>query len=242
MTTEGLGRTKGTRQRLHGSVAREIGVGILSGRYPPKHGFPGEIEFSEQLQISRTALREAMRILSAKGLVESRPKAGTHVTPKSRWNLLDPDVLAWQFEAEPSKKFLHDLFELRMMVEPSAAELAAQRCTDAQIAQMKQALDEMARHGLATEAGRAADRRFHTLIIEAANNEPLMALSSFVSASISWTTIFKQRRRMLPRDPLPEHRRLYETIANRNPSAARDAMTVLINLALNDTEVSLEDD
>src|SRR3546814_15871281 len=95
--------------------------------------FPGEIEYAEQIGISRSALREAFRTLSAKGLVDNRPKAGTRVSPRRQWSLLDPDLLAWQFEAEPSLKFLHDLFELRMIVEPSAAELAAERRTEDQV-------------------------------------------------------------------------------------------------------------
>src|SRR3546814_8055141 len=107
--------------------------------------FPGEIEYAEQIGISRSALREAFRTLSAKGLVDSRPKAGTRVSPRRQWSLLDPDLLAWQFEAEPSLKFLHDLFELRMIVEPSAAELAAERRTEDQVQAMRSALDAMAR-------------------------------------------------------------------------------------------------
>src|SRR3546814_19684944 len=122
--------------------------------------FPGEIEYAEQIGISRSALREAFRTLSAKGLVDSRPKAGTRVSPRRQWSLLDPDLLAWQFEAEPSLKFLHDLFELRMIVEPSAAELAAERRTEDQVQAMRSALDAMARPGLATDAGRPAHQEF----------------------------------------------------------------------------------
>src|SRR3546814_16868262 len=95
--------------------------------------FPGEIEYAEQIGISRSALREAFRTLSAKGLVDSRPKPGTRVSPRRPWSLLDPDLLAWQFEAEPSLKFLPDLFELRMIVEPSAADLTDERRDEHQV-------------------------------------------------------------------------------------------------------------
>ena len=91
-------------------------MAILSGVYPPGHTFLGEIEQAEQLAISRTAYREAVRILAAKGLVDSRPKAGTRVNPRAMWNILDPDVLAWMFEGEPSEEFIRDLFELRVDV------------------------------------------------------------------------------------------------------------------------------
>ena len=89
--------------RLHGSIARDLGVQIVSGHYEPGHVLDGEIEASERLEVSRTAYREAMRILAAKGLVESRPKVGTRVSPQARWHLLDPDVLSWIFAGEPDE-------------------------------------------------------------------------------------------------------------------------------------------
>ncbi len=226
-------------RRIHGSVARDLGVAILAGRYAPGDVLPGEIEFSEQLKVSRTAYREAIRILSAKGLVESRPRTGTRVCQRSRWNLLDPDILAWAFESEPSEAFIRDLFELRMIVEPAAAALAAERRSGLDIARMGHALEEMGRHGLITETGRAADQAFHTAILEAARNGPLIALSSSIAAAVTWTTIFKHRRQGLPRDPMPDHRALYEAIVAADPEAARRTMTDLVRLALADTEMAL---
>lgn len=226
-------------RRIHGSVARDLGVAILAGRYAPGDVLPGEIEFSEQLKVSRTAYREAIRILSAKGLVESRPRTGTRVCQRSRWNLLDPDILAWAFESEPSEAFIRDLFELRMIVEPAAAALAAERRSGLDIARMGHALEEMGRHGLTTETGRAADQAFHTAILEAARNGPLIALSSSIAAAVTWTTIFKHRRQGLPRDPMPDHRALYEAIVAADPEAARRTMTDLVRLALADTEMAL---
>jgi DNA-binding FadR family transcriptional regulator len=98
----------------------------------------------------------------------------------------------------------------------------------------------MGRHGLATEAGRAADQAFHNTILEAARNGPLLALSSSIAAAVTWTTIFKHRRRGIPRDPMADHRALYETILAGDPEAARAAMTDLVRLALADTELSLK--
>jgi DNA-binding FadR family transcriptional regulator len=227
-------------ERIHGSVARTLGAAILAGRHKPGDVLPGEIEFSEQLGVSRTAYREAIRILSAKGLVESRPKTGTRVSARSRWNLLDPDILAWAFEGEPSETLIRDLFELRMIVEPAAAALAAERRSTEDLARMAGALDEMGRLGLATEGGRAADQAFHNVILEAARNGPLLALSSSIAAAVTWTTIYKHRRRGIPRDPMADHRALYETIAAGDPTAARAAMTDLVRLALADTELSMK--
>ena len=116
-------------RRLRGTLAQHLAVQILKGDFAEGHMFPVEVEFAAQMGISRSSLREALRILTAKGLVEARPRAGTRVSPRNQWNLLDPDLLAWQFEARPTRKFLEDLFELRMMIEPGAAALAATRRT-----------------------------------------------------------------------------------------------------------------
>ena len=106
-------------------------VEIVGGARKPGEVLGGEIEASAALGVSRTAYREAIRILSAKGLVESRPKAGTRVLPRRFWNVLDPDVLAWTFEGEPDTEFILDLFELRAVVEPAASALAALRRSSA---------------------------------------------------------------------------------------------------------------
>lgn len=226
---------------MDGSLAQQLAVKILKGEWPQGHLFPGEIEFSEQLGISRSALREAFRILAAKGLVDSRPKSGTRVNVRRQWTLLDPDLLAWQFEAEPTLQFLRDLFELRSLVEPQAAALAASRRTDAQVAAMNDALAVMADQGLATEEGRVADQRFHTIMLEATGNEAIIALASTIMAAVAWTTIFKQRNRALPRDPIPDHRALYDAIAAGDAVAAERAMHELLRLALADTEISMDD-
>lgn len=227
--------------RIHGSVARAIGIEIVSGQRKPGELLGGEIEASDALGISRTAYREAIRILAAKGLIESRPKAGTRVTARARWNMLDPDVLAWMFEGEPETAFILDLFELRAVIEPTACAFAAKRRDAADIAEMRTALDDMAAHGLAMAEGRAADQRFHRAILAAARNEPLAALASTVGAAVRWTTQFKQRKRALPRDPLPDHVRVFEAIEASQPEEARAAMAELLRLALGDMGLSLPD-
>ena len=151
-------------RRIHGTIARNLGVDILTGRYQPGETLPGEIEFAQSLRVSRSAYREAVRILIAKGLVESRTRTGTRVSPRERWNLLDPEVLGWSFESEPDEAFVRDLFELRMIVEPAAAEFAAVRRDAADLARLKEAIGGMRRHGLATPEGQAADQAFHTAI------------------------------------------------------------------------------
>jgi DNA-binding FadR family transcriptional regulator len=221
--------------RLHGSIARDLGVQIVTGRYKPGDILNGEIDASDRLKVSRTAYREAVRILAAKGLVESRPKVGTKVSPPERWHLLDPDVLSWIFESEPEDKLLNGLFELRRIVEPQAAALAATRRTDADLEAMARALAGMEEHSLAVEAGRMADQNFHSALLRASGNAFVVSLTTGVAAAVEWTTIFKQRDKPLARDPLPDHVRVYEAVKAKDAQAAEAAMAALVDLALLDT-------
>jgi len=229
----------GKAERIHQAIARTLGTAILGGRFKPGDSFEGEIEQSLALGVSRTPYREAIRILVAKGLLESRPRAGTRVTPRGRWNLLDPDVLAWTFSGEPDPAFVRGLFELRGIIEPAAASLAAQRRTAAQVDAMRNSLAAMDRHGLSTEAGRAADQQFHRSVLEATHNEALASLASSVGAAVDWTTRYKQRHQALPRDPLPEHLAVFAAIEDSDGDRARRAMDELLRLALDDTTATL---
>jgi DNA-binding FadR family transcriptional regulator len=231
---------KRSKERLHGSIARKLGVAIVAGRIQPGTTLDNEIASSERMAVSRTAYREAVRILAAKGLVASRPKHGTQVCPRGAWHLLDPEVLSWFFESQPSHEFIAGLFELRLIVEPAAAALAAERRTDDDLAQLRDALQRMERYGLANAEGQSADREFHDATLAATHNPALFALSSSIGAAVRWTTIFKQRKRRLPRDPIPEHRRVFDAIAAARADAARVAMQELVALALHDTKLSMK--
>lgn len=231
---------RGTGRRLRGSIAHKLGTAILSGEYRPGDVLSGEVAFSEALDVSRSAYREAVQVLTAKGLVESRPKAGTRVLPRSRWNLLDPDVLAWAFAGEPDLDLVRQLFELRGMVEPAAAAFAAERRGPADLKAMREALAGMRRHTLATEAGRAADRDFHNAVLHATCNQMLVVLSASIGAAVSMTTLFKQRARALPRNAIPDHARVYDAIAAADAAAASAAMRTLVDLALEDTRQAME--
>ena len=232
--------TRGSGRRLRGAVAHYLGTAIVSGQIAPGEKLTGEIANAEALDVSRSAYREAVQVLTAKGLVESRPKAGTRVLPRSRWNILDPTVLAWAFSAsEPDVSFVRDLFELRSVVEPAAARFAAERRDKDDIKAMKDALAGMRRHTLATEAGRAADRAFHDALLRATHNDAMIALSASISAAVSWTTEFKQRSRALPRDPVPDHAKVCDAIAAGDPEAASAAMRTLVELALEGTRSAM---
>jgi DNA-binding FadR family transcriptional regulator len=227
-------RPKSKALRLHGTIARDLGIAIMSGRYKPGDLLAGEIASSEKLAVSRAAYREAVRILSAKGLVESKPKVGTRVNTIDAWNLLDPDVLAWVFVNEPSPELLNSLFELRKIVEPAAAGFAAMRRTKAHLKAMQDAIDRMARHTLMTEAGRQADQDFHAALLQATGNPYIVSLTTGINAAVNTITIFKQREHLLPRDPVPDHANVLKAIAAKSAVRAQKAMHALIQLARSD--------
>jgi DNA-binding FadR family transcriptional regulator len=230
-------RASGHLLRVHGTIAREIGLAIVSGTLRPGHVLDGEIEASARRKVSRTAYREAMRILGAKGLVHSRPRTGTRVSNVADWHLLDPDVLAWMFSGIPRPEVLHGLFELRTLLEPPAAALAAVRRTQAQLAEMRSALDGMKRHTLHQPEGRAADMAFHAALLDATANPFVISLTNGVTAAVNSLTQFKQRLHKIDRDPVPDHLRVFDAIAAKDAEGARAAMGRLIHLAVLDMPV-----
>jgi len=134
---------------------------------------------------------------------------------------------------------IRSLFELRLIMEPAAAGLAATRRDRDDLKAMKDGLIGMRRHSLATDQGRLADRQFHDAILQATRNDALITLSASIGAAVSWTTQFKQRSRALPRNPIPDHAAVYDAIAAGDSDAASAAMRALVELALEDTRMSM---
>lgn len=227
------------RGKLHDRIATSIGLDIVTGVIAEGQMLPTEAEAIERLNVSRTAYREAIRALAGKGLISSRTKVGTRVNPRREWALFDTEVLSWMFARRPTMGSVRSLFELRMLVEPSAAAIAAERRTADQLSTMGHALEEMARHGLNTEAGQTADGIFHSTIMEATENEFLIALTEPISTAIRWTTILKFAASKKPRNPLQLHRDVFSAIAERDPDRARRFTVQLLAEAREDTEASL---
>jgi len=225
--------------KLHDRVADELGIAIVSGRYPPGTFLANEVEASEKLKVSRTAYREAMRVLLSKGLVTSRPKSGTRVNPRKDWVILDPAVLGWIFASGPDEEFVRSIFELRGVIEPAAAALAAQRRNTQHLSKLGHALEEMDRYGLNSAIGANADQLFHEYILEAAGNEPMAGLSNSITFAIKMTSMFSYRAEDPPPDPMPAHRALYEAIADGNADVAHARAASLIDAAFQDTMRSL---
>ena len=222
---------------IHSTIAHDLGVAISGGKLEPGSSIPGEEKFSAERGVSRSAYREAVKLLAGKGLLQSRPKSGTRVSPRVEWNMLDLDVLAWIFEAGPSVEFINSIFELRAIVEPQAAALAAGRRTARELVAMGHALEEMERWGLRTIEGRAADERFHALILHATRNEPLITLSNSIAAAVKWTSKFAREDGQQIRDPMPDHIAVFDKIVARDGSGARQAMAALVRNASADAGI-----
>lgn len=225
--------------RLFGQVAQKLAVSIISGTIRAGELLPDEEDLRTEISVSRTAYREAVKVLTAKGLVEARPKSGTRAAPRERWNLLDPDVLSWHFEADPNEKFIRDLFELRRFVEPSAARLAAQRRTAADIARIEAAYRGMVENPPYAEATIRADLDFHEAIFSAAQNAALHCLSSAVIATLQWSMLLKTGDEAAYLESLPDHEHVLAAIIERDGDLAAARMAGLVIDSLNTTLSSL---
>lgn len=222
--------------RVFGQVARRLAVAIISGEIAAGELLPDEEDLRGEISVSRSAYREAVRFLTAKGLVEAKPRSGTRAAPRDAWNLLDPDVLTWHFFADPNEKFIRDLFELRRMVEPNAARFAALRRTPVDIARMEAAFRDMSCNPPYAEATIGADLAFHEAIFTAARNDSLRCLADVVSATIQWSLLLKSNDdRNYYTDSLLDHEQVMRAITAGDADLAAARMTGLILDSLNTT-------
>ena len=230
-----------SKRSLHGQVAHDLGGRIMCGELAPGAVLPNEADFSASLRVSRTSLREAIKVLAAKGLVESRPKTGTRVRPRADWNLLDPDVLAWQFAAGPFTRFIEDLFELRQMIEPQAAAMAARRAGPAEVERIEEAYLGMEAAGNDSDLWIDPDLRFHQAIIRATGNELLWPLGAIIETALATSFRLSSAHWDGPIHSLPLHRDILDAIRERNPEAAQAAMHRLLDGAAADVRRALAD-
>ncbi|MEQ1650403.1 MAG: FadR/GntR family transcriptional regulator [Hyphomicrobiaceae bacterium] len=222
---------------LFAQVVERVAVAIVSGLYKSGDIIPTLEDLNAEMSVSRTAYREAIKYLSSKGLIEARPKVGTRVAPRATWNLLDPEILRWSLSGQASGQFVRDLFELRRVIEPSAARLAALRRTPEQLAAIQRALDGMTTLGAYTEGNFRADLAFHEAILDATNNSALSCLKSVVRTTVLWSLRLNTGRKTAADfvKPLADHTRVYEAIAARDGEQAAAFMTVVVVDAVEET-------
>ncbi|MHA6300132.1 FadR/GntR family transcriptional regulator [Devosia sp. CAU 1758] len=217
-------------RNLHSDVLWALGLAVVSGTYAEGAILPSDSEMLERFGVSRTVLREALKTLAAKGLIEARARIGTRVLPRNRWNLFDADVLAWFFELGPDVSFLRSLAEVRIGIEIEAAALAAERAEPGEATALMGWVDSMA--GSETPADFARyDLEFHKAVAEASGNPFMASISALVEMAL--TAAFTISSPVNDPEALAEtvgvHRRIADAIGKRDPAAARLAMREAIS-------------
>jgi len=221
-----------TRRGMHGQVVDNLGQSIVAGRLAP-----GEVIDLAALELrlgaSRSVVREAVRVLADKGLVDARPKRGTVVLGRESWSLLDPDLLRWQYESRTDTAFLANLAEVRSIIEPAAAGLAAVRGTDEDLAVMRAALAEMEDPAAGPEAIVLADLAFHRGLLLATHNDLLQRMELVIQTALrSRDELVHQSEGV--ENSAPAHRTVLEAVEGGDMPAAKAAMEQLLALAVQD--------
>jgi DNA-binding FadR family transcriptional regulator len=220
---------RGRKRNLFAHVVEELGTRIVRGDIAPNDPFPSEADLGREFGASRSVIREAVKSLAARGMIESRTRTGIRVLPSTQWNLLDAEVLSWRYSTMPAAQFYDELFEVRLMIEPKAAALAAHRGTPEAIANIGKAFDEMTEASRQGTSGVEADLRFHQAILAASQNALLLqmgnliAVGLYISHQISSEsfTVF-----------LPLHNRVLDAIAARDANSAEQSMRQLLSETL----------
>jgi DNA-binding FadR family transcriptional regulator len=227
-------------KNVHGNTVDYLGSAIVAGRFGTGGSLPPEPMLCEELGVSRTVVRESVKSLVAKGLIQTGPKVGTRVLPSEQWNWFDPDVISWQAKSGLTPEFVRDLQDLRLIVEPAAVRLAAVRATQADIDAMEEAFAGMRR--AVHEGGDYVtyDLRFHQGLLRATHNRMLVQMTQALSALLRTSFEISTIRKDGPRKSLPMHRAVLDAVIARNPAKAGRAILVLIEGAHEDIELVLK--
>lgn len=216
-------------RNLVGHVLDAIGTRIVGGTIPPGDPLPTEMTLGAELGVSRTAVREAIKILTGKGLVESRQKTGTRILPRSRWNILDPAVLGWQSQSGAVAGLVRQLQEVRRIVEPAAAALAAERATAPERRELLEIQTRLEASSLDPEAFGRVDLQLHRAILAASHNEFIAGLANAIDAALMTLFRLSHLHPEAIRRGIPLHRAVSQQIARGNARAARRAMEALLD-------------
>jgi GntR family transcriptional regulator, galactonate operon transcriptional repressor len=222
------------RDGLHGRLVHELGRGIVTGELAVGSPLPTEEQLVGIFGSSRSAIREATKVLVAKGLVVSRRKVGTIVQPETSWNLLDPDVLAWRYEHEPTTGQLDHLAQMRVVLEPEAARLAARAKGRAAVGAVRASYHRMEETIDDPDAFIVHDLAFHRAVVEAGGNELLVHLHSVLEVALAAARQVHTRNVRRNKRSLPAHRAVLEAIASRDADAAAARMREVVTNAQHD--------
>lgn len=213
------------------SIVNDLGLAIVTGVYDDK-GFPTEKELYEFYGVSRNIIREAVKMLTAKGLLSARPRLGTVIEPEDKWNLLDPDILKWLLERKFSFQRLIEFTQMRAAIEPKAAALATQTGTPAQKQKILSAFEQMVSAEQGVGDTLAADIAFHISILEASNNRLFKQMRELIDVALR-TSIKKTNHLMgLEKSETLAHKKVCDAIMGDDAEFAHLMMTQLIDIAM----------
>jgi DNA-binding FadR family transcriptional regulator len=226
-------------KNVHGGTVDLLGEAIVTGRYPVGTSLPPEPSLCDELGVSRTVIREAVKSLIAKGLLSTGPKVGTKVLSQEQWNWFDPQVVAWQSRAGLSREFLRDLQDLRRVVEPAAVRMAAERATPEDIAEIESAYAGM-KHSI-EEGGDyvSHDLRFHQGLLRASHNRMVAQMGKALGALLRTSFEISTARPSGATNSLPLHRAVLDAVITGAAAKAERAIMVLIDVANDDIEAVL---
>lgn len=213
---------------IHGRIVHAIGEEICSGRLVSGVKLQSDVELIERFEVSRTAIREALKVLASKGLIESRQRAGTFVRPREDWDLLDLDVLSWLTPENLGDGFIGDLMEMREIIEPAAARIAADRANELDIHRIGKAYERMTVSTNDFESFYIADRDFHLAVLAACHNEFVDRMSGVIGAILALTFRLQSDLDHDVTPGLPAHQEILEKIEARDKRGAERAMRLTI--------------
>jgi GntR family transcriptional regulator, galactonate operon transcriptional repressor len=225
---------------VHGRIVHDIGHEIVSGVFSPGERLPGDVDLIERFQASRTAIREAMKVLATKGLIDARQRAGTSVRARADWDLLDADVLSWHSPATIGEKLAGDLVELRELIEPVAARLAAHRASEEDIDRMEKAWLQMEAGVDDLELYYAGDVAFHLSVLSACHNQIMQRLDGIIGTVLNLSFEMQKETLVGPHEGLEAHYLIIDRIRARDRRGAERAMRAVIGRAKD--EIGRRDD
>ena len=218
------------RRSAHATVARGLGLAIISGEFAVGSLLPGKEALMRQYGVSNTVLREALQALAAKGLIVARTKIGTWVADQSRWNMFDPDILSWRLEAGVDKTFMARIFEMRQTLEPMAAAAAALNRSKAQADRLLALAQAMADPSHDKASFTAIDVAFHLCLLEASGNPFMQSIGAAIATALaaSFRASAPSDDPALARIAHTQHFGIATAVMAQDPQAAADAMMAVI--------------
>jgi len=219
-------------RNLTASIVNDLGRAIVTQTFTTETPFPVEAELCRQYGASRPVLREAVKMLTAKGLLLARKRAGTVVQPEANWNLLDPDVLRWMLERNFSIDLLIDFTDIRLAIEPRSATLAAHSATGAQRRAIVDSINRMFAADRGEEDALEADIAFHLAVLEASNNRFIRQFTGLTETTLRFSIRRTNEYKGVPRASARDHKKVADAIVEGNAAAAGPRMYDLIHGAL----------